>query len=135
MQAQQSRLQAQRRKKVRDEILSDMERTYQRILEEKDELRRRMEEVQEAGRANGQEISWINERLQRLESRMDKLEKETTSAIRRAEGKLEESMGQLDSRMESASKTMQNMTHAVIGGFCAITLAVMVLFITLIIRM
>lgn len=143
--ARESRLDAQQKKKVRDEILSEMEKVYQRMQSDKEEMRKRMQadkdeirkrlgDVEDTQEAAEKAMEWTNERILHLEENLEKLEKTTAAAMKRAEEKTDKTLKGVEERLESSSKHMQNITHAVLGGFGMLTLAVLILFITLLVK-
>lgn len=122
-------------RRTREEILADMERVYRSMSEERASLEQRIEESKEGLDAIGKQVEWTDNRVTRLEERIEEVQISTTNAIREVEDKTEKTMEDVAVKLDDNNKSMQGMTRAVLFGFCAITIAVMILFISLVMKM
>lgn len=119
-------------RRTREEILEDMERVYLSMTQEKDELEHKLEENKEGLENLSKQLEWTDDRVTRLEERVEDVHQETTESIEKMEIKNQESHEGVVSKLEENNKSMRSMTRAVLFGFCIITVAVLVLFISLV---
>ncbi len=122
-------------RRTREEILADMERVYRSMSEERASLEQRIEESKEGLDAVSKQVEWTDNRVTRLEERIEEVQISTSTAIREVEDKTEKTMEDVAVKLDDNNKSMQGMTRAVLFGFCAITIAVMILFISLVMKM